>query len=80
MAEADKIMVSIGMIFSNREIDLEVVGDTESLIKRIEDTINDQSERVLTLTDDSGKHVVLPVDKIAYVDVHPDTAGKIGFN
>lgn len=80
MAEDVTSRVSIGMIFHTREIDLEVPGDEKTLVKQIQDTINDEREKVLTLTDDSGKTVILPVDKIAYVDIHPDTGSTIGFN
>jgi hypothetical protein len=34
---------------------------------------------VLTLTDDKGRTVMVPGDKIAYVEVGVPTSGKVGF-
>jgi hypothetical protein len=34
---------------------------------------------LLTLTDDKGRTVMVPGDKIAYVEVGVPTSGKVGF-
>jgi hypothetical protein len=34
---------------------------------------------VLTLLDRKGKHVIVPAEKIAYVEIGTGTAGAVGF-
>lgn len=75
----EKVKVSIGILFSARELELDIVGDEDKIIERIEDAIGDPDQKVLNLTDSEGKTAILPVDKIAYCDVHPAKGSSIGF-
>ena len=34
---------------------------------------------MLTLTDAKGRRIVVPVDKLAYVEIATSTAGPVGF-
>jgi hypothetical protein len=36
-------------------------------------------ERVLVLTDAKGRKVIVPTDKLAYVEVGSPTVGRVGF-
>ncbi len=80
MANAErKMKVSIGVFFSSKEIELDLVGDPDEVISQIQSAIRD-GDKVITIEDADGKTVILPVDKIAYCDVHPDkSSSAIGF-
>ncbi len=79
MADDQKVRVSIGILYSARELELDVVGDEKKIVKQIEDAIGDEKQRVLHLTDSEGKTVIVAVEKIAYCEVHPAKKSSIGF-
>ena len=50
---------------------------SESVLALVADALKDGAP--LVLTDDKGRTVVVPGDKIAYVEVGASVLGKIGF-
>jgi hypothetical protein len=70
--------VKIGVIHANREL----VVDTDLDAAGVEDQVRAAlaEDGVLSLTDVKGRRVVVPGQKIAYVEVSVSTVGKVGFH
>ena len=71
--------VRIGVVYTPREIVLEMGDDAETVSKTIESALNDKTA-LLWLTDTKGKRLGIPLDKLAYVEIAgPDSDRKVGF-
>lgn len=71
--------IRIGVIHSPKEISLEMGDEQEELVKSIEGSLN-QDTAVLWLTDKYGKRVGIPCDKLAYVEMDPQSEPRsVGF-
>lgn len=60
----------------------EVVLDTELNAEEIADAVRaavEDSVGVLDLTDSKGRRVLIPADRLGYVEVGPSTRGHVGF-
>lgn len=69
--------VKIGVQHAPREIVVEVdasADDVEQLVSRAVD-----SSGVLTLTDAKGRKVIIPAERISYVEVGGGVSGQVGF-
>ncbi|MFA7322776.1 MAG: DUF3107 domain-containing protein [Candidatus Nanopelagicales bacterium] len=69
--------IKIGVQYSAREISLDSEDKAEDVKAAIDTAI--ASGGVLTLTDDRGRTVIVPADKITYVEIGPVTSRKVGF-
>lgn len=69
--------VKIGVQQSAREITLETDRSAEDITAAVRAALADDS--VLTLEDDKGRSVLVPADRIAYVEISPATARRVGF-
>jgi hypothetical protein len=70
------VEVKIGVQNASRElvIDTELSGDD------VEKAVADAREQgLLSLTDTKGRRVVVPVDKLAFVEIGSPTVGQVGF-
>lgn len=79
MADVD---VRIGVIYSPREIDLQLPDDTDrkKLQAEITKTLTDD-DAVLWLTDKRGRVVGVPTSKVTFVELGSDSDGRsIGFS
>ena len=70
--------VKIGIQNANRElmIDSDLSGDD------VESTVSkslSSDEPLLVLTDTKGRRVIVPTDKLAYVEVGSPSSGQVGF-
>ena len=71
--------VKIGVVFTPRELALEVDGSAADVAAAV-DAVLSGGEPVLWLTDAKGRRVGVPADKIAYVEVSADEAVRqVGF-
>jgi len=71
--------IRIGVVYTARELNLETDDSVDGVTAQIESAI-ETGDGVLWLTDKKGRRVGVPVDKIAYVEIVTDTAGrKVGF-
>lgn len=70
----------IGVTYSPKELALDLAddADADSLKGAIEAALGDEGG-VLWLTDRRGRTVGVPADKVAYVEIGPDEAHRIGF-
>ena len=69
--------VKIGVQQAAREVVLQSEQSSESVLALVAAALKDGAP--LVLTDDKGRTVVVPGDKIAYVEVGASVLGKIGF-
>lgn len=69
--------IVIGVQHTSRDISLESDETPEEIIKNVTQTL--ASGGVLTLKDAKGRTVIVPSEKIAYVDLGPATGRRVGF-
>jgi len=68
--------VKIGIQHANRELVVETAEDLDSVEKKVSEAVADG---VLTLTDTKGRRIVVPGDRISYVEIGGGVAGQVGF-
>ena len=70
--------VKIGVQFANRElvIDSPLTGD--EIATAVSEALTGDS-RVLLLNDSKGRRVIVPSEKLAYVELGSPTVGQVGF-
>ena len=69
--------IRIGIAHANREVVLES-NETAAAVKKSIDAAM-VAGSVLSLTDDKGRTVIVPGDKIAFVEIGVQASGRVGF-
>lgn len=72
------VEVKIGIQNTARELVIETDESNDGVATLVKDALNDDNG-VLTLTDTKGKVTVVPVAKLAYVEIGRSTTGQVGF-
>jgi hypothetical protein len=72
------VEVKIGVQFANRELVIESNLSSDEIEKAVAEAIAGDSS-VLSLNDSKGRRVVVPADKLAYVELGTPTPGQVGF-
>ncbi len=70
--------IKIGVQFASRELTLESTQSADDVEKAIADAVLSKTS-LLTLVDDKGRKVVVPADKIAYVELGSPDSRRVGF-
>ena len=71
--------VRIGVVYTPREIVLEMGDDSEAVSAAIETAVREKNA-LLWLTDSKGRRLGIPTDKLAYVEIAgADADRKVGF-
>ena len=70
--------VKIGVQFAPRELSLESSQTPEEVEKAVADALK-ADLGVLTLVDEKGRRVLVPADKIAYVEIAETEQRRVGF-
>ncbi|WP_031083210.1 DUF3107 domain-containing protein [Streptomyces sp. NRRL WC-3549] len=70
--------VKIGVQHTPREIVLESGLSAEEVESAVGEAL-DGTARLLSLTDEKGRKVLVPADRIAYVEIGEPTARRVGF-
>lgn len=70
--------VKIGVQHAPREISIESAQSAEEVEKAVADALSGGAA-VLSLTDEHGRKVLVPADKLAYVEIGEPAARKVGF-
>jgi Protein of unknown function (DUF3107) len=73
------VEVKIGVQHAPREIILESGQSAEEVEKAVAEALGGKSQ-VLTLKDEHGRKVLVPSDRLAYVEIGEPTARKVGFS
>jgi hypothetical protein len=69
--------VKIGVQNASRELNIDTTLDADGVEKAVSAALEDGG--VLSLTDAKGRRVVVPGDKLAYVDISTSVTGQVGF-
>jgi DNA-binding MurR/RpiR family transcriptional regulator len=71
--------VRIGVVYSAKELSVELDGKVEEAVSTIEDALKGGAP-VIWFTDKKGRRVGVPSDKVAYIEVaEEDIAKRVGF-
>jgi hypothetical protein len=71
--------VRIGVVYSAKELSVELDGKADEVIASIEDSMKGGAP-VIWLSDKKGRRVGVPADKVAYIEVaEEDIAKRVGF-
>ncbi|MER6156099.1 DUF3107 domain-containing protein [Streptomyces sp. NPDC001868] len=71
--------VKIGVQHAPREIVLESGQSAEEVERAVADALAGKSA-LLSLTDEHGRKVLIPADRLAYVDIGESAVRKVGFS
>ena len=70
--------IRIGVQHAARELVLESSESGEAVESRVAKALG-SDERLLVLVDEKGRRVLVPTDKLAYVDIGEESARRVGF-
>ncbi|MEC4019265.1 DUF3107 domain-containing protein [Streptomyces sp. H27-D2] len=70
--------VKIGVQHAPREIVLESAQSAEEVERAVSDALNGKTQ-LLSLKDEHGRKVLVPADRLAYVEIGEHAARKVGF-
>lgn len=71
--------VKIGVQFAARELVLESAQTPDEVAAVVAEAL-DGSQKLLSLTDERGRRVVVPADKLAYVEIAEAEPRRVGFS
>ncbi|MFI5731901.1 DUF3107 domain-containing protein [Kribbella sp. NPDC051587] len=70
--------VKIGVQHVNRELVLESEQSPDEVQAQVSDALSGKSN-LLELTDDKGRRILVPADRLAYVEIGEVSIRKVGF-
>lgn len=70
--------VKIGVQYAARELTLESAQSADEVVKAVADALK-ADLGVLTLVDEKGRRVLVPADKLAYVEIAESEQRRVGF-
>ena len=70
--------VKIGVQYAPRELVLESEQSPEEVAKAVSKALG-EAKGVLALTDKTGRQIIVPVEKVAYVEIAEQTTRQVGF-
>jgi hypothetical protein len=71
------VEVKLGVIYSAKEIVLESSRKSSDIEKDVADAL--KSGGVLSLTDEKGRVVLIPIEKLAYIEIGEPSERRVGF-
>jgi hypothetical protein len=72
------VEVRIGVQHATRELVIDSAETTEAVLATVSAAVNGESA-VLALTDERGRQIVVPSDKLAYVEIGEPESRRVGF-
>jgi hypothetical protein len=72
------VEVKIGVQYAARELVLESGETPAEVEKTVTEALSDESG-VLNLVDEKGRRVIVPISKVAYVEIAEAVTRKVGF-
>ena len=69
--------VKIGVQYANRELTVDTDLDAAAVEDQVKKALAEGG--VLSLTDAKGRRVVVPVEKLAYIEISTSSVGQVGF-
>jgi hypothetical protein len=71
------VEVRIGVQHATRELMLESAETPDAVAKKVADAL--KNDALLDLVDDKGRRVVVPADRLAYVEIAASEPRRVGF-
>jgi hypothetical protein len=71
------VEVKIGVTYAARELVIDSAQTSEEVASIVAAALNDGT--VLNLEDEKGRRVIVPVEKLAYVEIAEPEARRVGF-
>jgi Protein of unknown function (DUF3107) len=72
------VEVRIGVQHATRELVIDSAETTEAILASVTAAVTGDAS-VLTLTDERGRQVLVPSDKLAYVEIGEPESRRVGF-
>jgi hypothetical protein len=72
------VEVRIGVQHATRELVIDSSETAAAIVEAVSSAVAGDS-KVLTLTDEKGRQVVVPADKLAYIEIGEPEARRVGF-
>jgi hypothetical protein len=72
------VEVKIGVQFAPRELVLESAQSPADVEKAVAEALSGE-DGVLSLVDEKGRRVIVPIDKLAYIEIAEAAARPVGF-
>jgi hypothetical protein len=73
------VEIKVGIQHINREIVVETNQSASDIQRAFQNAIDGNGSGVFTLTDERGRKVLIPADRIGYVDIGEENARHVGF-
>jgi hypothetical protein len=73
-----RVEVKIGVQFASRELTIETGKSADDIEQTLRAALSDD-DGVLVLVDDKGRRVLVPTEKLAYVEVGEAETRRVGF-
>jgi hypothetical protein len=71
------VEVKIGVQNATRELVLDSAESSDAVEKAVAEALSEG--KILTLADSKGRRVLVPTEKLAYVEIGSPSAGQVGF-
>jgi hypothetical protein len=71
------VEVKIGVQNATRELVLDSAESSDAVEKAVAAALSEG--KILTLADSKGRRVLVPTEKLAYVEIGSPSAGQVGF-
>jgi hypothetical protein len=71
------VEIKVGIQQAARELSVESKMSADEVEKELLKALAEKA--VLTLTDENGRKVIVPADKVAYLDLGQENARRVGF-
>jgi hypothetical protein len=72
------VEVKIGVQFASRELTLDSAQSPAEVERIVTDALA-SDKKLLSLVDDKGRRVIVPLDKLAYVEIAEASTRSVGF-
>lgn len=69
--------IKIGVQHSSRELTLESDETAEAVEKQVADAL--AGDQLIALTDTKGRRVLVPAQRLAYIEIGGGVSGQVGF-
>lgn len=69
--------VKVGILHVGREVSLETLESAAAVEAAFASALD--SHGVLTLTDEHGRRILIPADRVAYLDLGQERSRRVGF-
>jgi Protein of unknown function (DUF3107) len=73
------VEVKIGVQHSPRELVIDSPKTPDEIAAEVSKAMSNSKDGLLTLVDERGRRVVVPVDRIAYVEIAQPDQRRVGF-